>query len=180
MLCQQCKKNNASIFYKETVNGKTTSYALCPECAAKLTEEGKIKEVKDPFTTFFDDPFGDLFNNMLGIPANQISSQKSVCPDCGCTLSMIQNTGMLGCPTCYRFFAEALEPTVRNIHGNTRHIGKIPGDREAKKAKKDKLASLKKELSEAIKAENFEQAAVLRDQIRDLESSDGQGQEKTA
>ena len=174
MLCQNCKKKNASIFYKETINGQTTSYALCPECAAKLRNEGKIKEVRDPFTSFFDDPFGDLFNNMMGLPVSSSESKRNTCPDCGCTLSQIQRTGMLGCPTCYAFFAQALEPTIRNIHGNANHVGRLPAGRQAKKEKKEQLQTLKKELNEAIKEENFEQAAVIRDKIRALENENTQ------
>ncbi|MBR6411421.1 MAG: UvrB/UvrC motif-containing protein [Clostridia bacterium] len=173
MLCQNCKKNTATIFYEETVNGKTSSYALCHECAAKMRAEGKLKDtpdLSDTIGSLFGNPFGDLFGNFMGIPEASTGVQKTVCPDCGCDLNAISQTGMAGCPTCYTFFMESLQPMIRNIHGNTRHTGRIPLRFKARKEKKDQLAQLKKELNEAIKHEEFEKAAELRDQIRSMEN----------
>lgn len=43
MLCEKCKKNEASVFYRENINGKERKYSLCPECAAELEKNGEIK-----------------------------------------------------------------------------------------------------------------------------------------
>ena len=41
MLCEKCSKNEATVFYREIVNGKEKKYSLCSDCAAKLEKEGK-------------------------------------------------------------------------------------------------------------------------------------------
>lgn len=172
MLCQNCKKNNATIFYEETINGKTTSYALCHECAAKMRAEGKIQDTIDMSSigSLFANPFGDLFGTFMGIPEAKTGVHKNVCPDCGCDLGAIRQTGMAGCPTCYTYFMESLQPMIRNIHGNTKHTGRIPMRFKARKEKKDQLQQLKKELNEAVKHEEFEKAAEIRDRIHALEN----------
>ena len=38
MLCEKCKKRTATVFYNENINGKTRSYSLCAECAAKMRD----------------------------------------------------------------------------------------------------------------------------------------------
>jgi protein arginine kinase activator len=73
------------------------------------------------------------------------------------------------CPECYTTFLEELRPTLRSLHGNVTHTGRAPAGRRAQQEKRDKLASLKAQLGEAIKEENFEEAAKLRDEIRGLE-----------
>ena len=42
MLCQKCKKNEATVYYKENINGHVTEYNLCPECAAELEKNGVL------------------------------------------------------------------------------------------------------------------------------------------
>jgi protein-arginine kinase activator protein McsA len=42
MLCENCKKRTATVFYNENINGRARSYSLCGECAAKLREKGDL------------------------------------------------------------------------------------------------------------------------------------------
>ena len=36
MKCQHCGKNEATIYYKSTVNGRTTEASVCQHCAEEL------------------------------------------------------------------------------------------------------------------------------------------------
>ena len=76
----------------------------------------------------------------------------------------------MGCAKCYEVFAEELGRTVENIHGRAKYIGKIPKKYRAKETKEDKIKALKNEMKAAVKAQEFEKAAELRDAIRDLEN----------
>ena len=77
--------------------------------------------------------------------------------------------GRLGCTKCYDTFSEQLSPLLRKIHDSENHTGKIPYEKKTVQNKADLLSDLKESLTKAIKLEEFEQAARLRDQIRALE-----------
>ena len=179
MLCNKCGKNEATHFLEKNVNGKITKLALCSECA-KNSDEFKF----DPFEGF--KPFG-IFNNLFGFPQISHGSKallgngEKKCTLCASTFDDIVNAGKVGCAECYKVFADELEPTVRRIHGDRRHIGRRPvkhirpeagndsGSVSKEENPKDRIKSLKKELNEAVKSENYERAAVLRDEIREIE-----------
>lgn len=173
MLCETCKKRTATVFYNENINGKIRSYSLCGECAAKLRERGDMQDVTsmigsfaDPFSALHDDLFGGFF----GIPAAKIAHTEKKCEGCGCSYADIADSGKVGCPTCYTTFRDELARTVRSIHGTNSHIGTVPSRHRAKRQRAEQLARLKKELSEAITNENYERAASLRDEIRQMQT----------
>ena len=95
---------------------------------------------------------------------------------CGSSYSDIAKSGHVGCAKCYEIFGDQLLPSIRRIHGNTTHCGKNSrfGTKKAEKSaemtKKDKIKALKKELDKAISEQNFEHAAELRDQIKEMEA----------
>ena len=90
---------------------------------------------------------------------------------------------MVGCADCYDTFFDMLLPSIRRIHGNTTHCGKksvagieyteTPDNAEEKPQPKDKLSDLKARLDEAVKIQNFEEAAKLRDEIKAMEDNNG-------
>ena len=179
MLCQKCKKNEANVFYRENVNGKSKNYALCSECAKELEEKG---EINTGVGGFFDMPafglpaldpaefFGTLFGALSPASAVSSGSESRRCPVCGSTFRDFYNSGKVGCPTCYSEFSRELESTVNRIHGDALHRGRTPKAWKQKLDTDRQIKALKKELSDAVKAEEFERAAELRDRIRTLES----------
>jgi len=86
------------------------------------------------------------------------------CPSCGMTLKDFQKTTMLGCPECYVLFEKEINAIIEDVHDGDRHVGKIP----ANKKLSIEILSLQTELSKAVKAQNFEKAAELRDKIKSL------------
>lgn len=176
MLCENCKKRTATVFYNENINGKTRSYSLCGECAAKLREKGDLQDVTsmigsfaDPFLNLHDDFFGGFF----GLPTLMGSAPAKKCPGCGATYREIADEGRVGCPECYNAFREELAPMLRSVHGTTTHTGSVPSRHRAKMERQANLKKLKKDLQDAISREDFESAATLRDEIRKLENETG-------
>lgn len=168
MKCENCNKNEATFFYQETINGKTRALHLCPECAAKL--QGGEGLPHFPFHTLQN----DLLDGLFGFTAAPMGKEsKTACPDCGAVWADLVKTGKAVCPRCYQTFGEALQPTLRSLHGNVTHTGRAPADRLAKRERKDKLTELRRALGEAVAAENFEDAARIRDEIRALEKEEG-------
>ena len=159
MLCENCKKNTATTYFKQTVNGKTREVFLCSECAAKLG-------LGDSFSNFGNFGFGlSAMSDLLGAYSAPASAK---CPTCGISLNEVSRSGMMGCADCYDTFRDYLRRLLPRISGNKIHSGKVPHAQQT--PAQDEIPALKKRLEEAVKTENFEEATVLRDKIRELEA----------
>jgi protein arginine kinase activator len=90
------------------------------------------------------------------------------CPRCGFSQADFKKSGRLGCPDCYKTFAEGLSGLLKTMHKGTRHIGKAPEALRASRENTDRLKMLQKRLAKAIDDENYETAASLRDEIKSL------------
>ncbi|MCI8387248.1 MAG: hypothetical protein HFE63_02125 [Clostridiales bacterium] len=178
MLCQKCKKNNASVYYKENINGKVTEYSLCPDCAAELEKNGIIKFEK-PFERLGDSmfDFSPLFSGFLGgldraLSGGSHTSAKEPkhCPLCGSTFADIAHSGHIGCPECYATFENELAATINQLHGSAKPTGRIPKRFGEKQNREQEIAKLKAEMKTAIETQEFERAAELRDKLKALEA----------
>ncbi len=161
MKCQKCNQNNASVFYREIINGCERSIALCPACA-----ERENASLPDPF-----------FFSLFGVDSarRQVGSSQAdkKCDLCGMTIAEITRTGRVGCARCYRIFEEELKAPLSELHGGRIHVGRgLAPKSEASQdsdGAKSELEKLRDELRQAIAAEEFERAAELRDAIKALE-----------
>ena len=115
------------------------------------------------------DLFSEFFNDLGFI--SPVQHEEIKCPLCGRTYSDFRKTGKLGCGECYKIFKAPLAVTLKQIHQNPVHQGKVPKSFDSKIKKKRELESLKLKLSEAVKAEDYELAASLHKQIKALERS---------
>lgn len=172
MLCEKCQKEEASVFYEETVNGVSRSLSLCPACAKKLQKSGGFPSYMNA-DEFFSAPQMNilqdgLFATLFGLPEKPTAEK--TCPLCRSTLRHIAKNGKAGCPECYRTFSAELASTVRSIHSNVKHIGRAPAKYKKRQEETDHLSGLRARLQEAIAEESFELAAKLRDEIRALEA----------
>ena len=70
-------------------------------------------------------------------------------------------------------FEQELEPSLRRIHGNRQHVGKIPLRGGEKVLWRRQIEGLKQRLQEAVAREEYEEAAEIRDQIKNLEKRTG-------
>src|SRR5690242_888265 len=159
MQCCVCKEKPATVHLTQIVGEKMQKLDLCEDCA-------KAKGINDP-TSF---AMADL---MLGLGASQELDTSAVgtelkCPRCGFSQADFKKSGRLGCPECYQTFAEGLEGLLKTMHKGTRHAGKVPEALRANREQSDRLKLLQKKLAKAIEDENFEQAAQLRDEIKQI------------
>lgn len=95
------------------------------------------------------------------------------CPQCGFTLRDWKELGRLGCPSCYQAFAGRIRRQLPHLHGSTGvHWGKIPDGGEpsvSSVAYRRRIGRLRERLANAIKAEAYEEASHIRDDIREIE-----------
>ena len=96
-----------------------------------------------------------------------------VCERCGTSLSQFTKSGKLGCPNCYQAFREQLTPMLQQIHGRVQHAGRKPLDDEAAQRRRAVYERLSRQLEQAVAMEDFETAAILRDQLRQLRNAEG-------
>ncbi len=170
MLCQNCKKNEATTHIKRVVNGEATESHLCHSCAQN-----------SGFDDFFDDfslNLPGIFSSFFGDSMFALGESKLTrCEKCGCCFDDIIKSGKVGCADCYEKFYSKLLPSIQRIHGKAKHAGKVPEIHETLEAKKEepkektpeeKIAELNIQMQKAIEEQNFEQAAVLRDEIKSL------------
>ena len=179
MLCQQCKQHPATTHIKRTVNGATTEWHLCAACA----KEQGLSPLFGGMAMDMNNFWGNLFSE----PSAAALRSTVKCNGCGSTFAQIARSGKVGCPTCYETFADRLQPTIERIHGKAVHVGKRPTDTRltvtetAEKApktptKEEKIKSLKQQLDECIKAQEYEKCAALRDEIQALSEGEEDAQ----
>ncbi len=163
MICQNCKKNNATAHLHSVSNGIVKDAYLCSECAKAF----KVTE--------FDN--NDLFYIMQSFLKDSMRVKNDIkCENCGTTFQEVKTSGRLGCANCYSAFKTQLSDTIFKLHGSMVHKGKRPDidvkiDNETTKIddNNDLISDLKQKLRMAIESEQYEQAAILRDEIKRLE-----------
>lgn len=161
MLCQSCEKRKATTHIKTILNGELKEYNLCPECAAKLG-----------YDSFFGN-FGVDIDKLFGsfMEGTSIGKTAKRCPDCGASFDDIARSGKVGCANCYDVFYEELLPSIQRIHGRTHHTGKLARSAGTEIKIKNEISKCRSELEQAIKEQEFEKAAELRDKIREFEKN---------
>lgn len=158
--CAHCGKP-ATIHLTQIINNKIHKVDLCEEC---------------PHKQGVTDPEGFSLADFLLKPAAMAAATENLrCEHCGFTPSDFKKTGRFGCPHCYESFKGMLKPMLVNMHRDTHHRGKVPEKAVARIEHQAKLGSLRRELEEAIGQEQYEQAARLRDAIRELENIPAMG-----
>ena len=177
MLCDWCKKNEATIHIQEIVDGEKKAVHICGECAsAKAQEQGKGILGLGPFN------LAEMLYNLAAQkeaidtaedaqPVEGLVNQGlSSCPECHWSLEDLRKRGRLGCPHCYDYFRPIIAGVLPNMHRGKMHVGKQPGTEDPELCRDHarqrlELMNLQKELDEVIQREEYERAAELRDKI---------------
>ena len=167
MLCDECGKNKATVHLTEIINEQITKLNLCEACA-----KDKGSDVEQHFG------IADLLAALSDVEeAPQTAAgvtAKNRCSQCGLTYEDFKKIGRLGCGECYTEFKNSLAPLLKRIHGAAQHLGKSPTPDLLKEQKlnskiQDELRVIKEQFQKAVKNEEFEEAAALRDKIKFLE-----------
>ena len=161
------------------VNNQKTEQHLCNTCATALQQEGKLSPYSSFMNDMWDDSFftNDFFKNMV-YPDNLLKSHQSKrCPQCGITYDEFNRVGKFGCDTCYETFASEIKPLLQRLQGSSEYEGSVPSHGHNVFKAKYELKSLRHQLDSAIQTENFEDAAILRDKIKELEAIIGGNKE---
>ena len=121
--------------------------------------------MKDLFSELFD-----MFDSMDMFKAQPTMQQQygKACPVCGHTWSDFSRTGRFGCGECYKTFRNGAEQVLRQTQSGN-HAGKIPSKSSAEIKAKRHLDDLRRQLKTAVGKEDYETAAKLHAEIKQLE-----------
>jgi protein arginine kinase activator len=169
MRCEKCKKNESSVHLTEIIRGVKSEVHLCEQCAKEIGLNSKLSNFSlavPDFITFLND---DLTSNY------QDNSNQPMCRNCGTTLSELKNSRKVGCSSCYSYFRDQLSSAL--YFADTSHIGKKPSNKididtlnlPESPEFSEEVTLLRIQLSKAVDNEEYEQAALLRDKIKELE-----------
>src|SRR5690625_3788433 len=173
MKCSECNKRPATLYFSKIINGQKTEIKVCEICA---TKKGYINHSEETYSLH------DLLTGLFNFGSSQVELQNEQifkeidelqCPKCNITFNDFQRIGKFGCASCYGAFKVKLDSVFRRVHsGNTKHEGKIPKRQGRHLHTKKEIAQYREQLQQLIKQEKFEQAAVVRDAIKRLESKE--------
>lgn len=175
MLCDNCKTREAKIYYTEIIDGCKKEQHLCEECAKKVTTfQMEAPVLSKQFT------LGTLLSSLLSAyedtKEEKVEEKTLTCSHCGMTYQEFLQQGMFGCPGCYESFKEPLGACIKNIQGASRHTGKVPkGFQTATEQIIHSMSEIDRltiRLQQAVEKEEFEEAAKLRDTIRELKDKE--------
>jgi protein arginine kinase activator len=163
VLCQSCGQNPATIHFTEIKNDTKRELHICEACASAQGLGGSV-------------PIPPILANLVqGVRRGGLGGDLR-CPDCGITFEEFRTKGRFGCPRDYEVFGEALGPLLDKIHGARAHTGRLPRGRTvASTEASDRLLRLRRDLQEAVRAEHYEDAARLRDEIVRIEGEAAHG-----
>jgi protein arginine kinase activator len=173
--CTFCPGHTATCHLTKLVKDKAIEVHVCEKCIPELASENLVDVDLWEAVAKLAAKKGAADPNQSVEPAPQEISAPAllmptgvrpgaVCPACGFTSEDVRKTGRLGCGHCYEVFSNILQEVIHDCQKGMYHTGKIPASQRS-----TKRARLEKQLSEAIEAERFEDAAVLRDQIAQME-----------
>ena len=156
MLCQICENKPATIHITEIADGKKKVLDLCEDCAGE-------KEL-----THGSSGIPSLLQSLVG---ERKAPSDVKCPECGITFEEFRVRGRFGCPKDYEVFEADLVPLLEKIHGAKKHVGRMPGGLLPDAGRNDRLRRLRRDLAKAVKDEQYEEAARIRDEIKTAEEA---------
>jgi len=172
MYCERCKNNEATIHLTEIIKDVKSEVHLCENCAREIGLNSKLSN------------FSLSIPEMLSfLDVNEVDeyADGSVCKTCGMSFVEYSREYKLGCPDCYRDMGDSLRPVIAAFHGATAHAGKHPANpgggaaetyvRPVRISPQKSIEELQELLERAVSEERYEEAAVLRDRIREMESA---------
>jgi protein arginine kinase activator len=164
MKCHFCSRT-ATIHFTDIIQGQQHKMHLCQECASDYQIFPSADGGVDPDAVaefVFSHGGGQQFRS----PRDLIP--ELICPECGVPYDVFRTKGRLGCPHDYVAFKDYLGPLMEHIHHGATHVGKRP---EARADAPDPLHELRRQLDIAIHEERYEDAARIRDLIRQREGN---------
>ncbi|MAG54706.1 MAG: hypothetical protein CMJ83_00290 [Planctomycetes bacterium] len=166
-ICETCGEAPATIQCIEVVAGAKKIRMVCESCLAEkgvVIDPGLIKKTAS-----------HLFEAIPSLGSAHLDptsrNETGTCVECGLTWLGFKQNSRLGCAQCYEFFASEVSSVLDRLHGATQHEGRVPERARAQNDRRRKLSEIRAELDDAIRSEDYERAARLRDSLQTLDTN---------
>jgi protein arginine kinase activator len=163
--CRRCTKP-ATRHITEIREGQAECLHLCETCAQDYLNSVEVGGSSEEFEQ------GEPKAAVSEASESTVDDTKS-CPSCGITFKQFRSQGRLGCPHDYEVFHDELIPLLESVHSETQHVGKCPPRTSPESRQHYELFRLRNDLRQAVDNESYEEAASIRDRIKELESQLG-------
>lgn len=140
MKCEHCGRNEATFFYKSSVNGHVSQVHLCADCAQRMGYTDSLRRSMRPMSLFGDDFFSRPFSLLEPF------------------------MGGFGS----RMLTEFPEPGEPREAAQEEPAGLVDKKQQEELRSQRKRNALQEQLKAAVESENYEEAARLRDELRAL------------
>jgi len=162
MKCEICGLKDAVIHIRQIQKDLVHELHICEDCAQ---EKGLLREEDSEL------PIANLLSGLLeGKDAPGLSDVKELCPNCGMKAAEFRKQGRLGCPDCIVAFEKDVRVIVSQMAARPRHSGKLPQALSGEHAADAQGNAIREELRLSVEREDYERAAQLRDQLRELDA----------
>ncbi len=166
IFCDECKKNIATVFLTKISGNEVSKVQLCEDCANRMEETTEAANL----IAFLP----QILSGLQGIEEQHLiedvlAVEPITCDFCGTSFNDFQKMGFVGCAGCYESFGDRLEAVLLDFQEATEHIGKIPGKASESARLRKRLLELERYLERQIAEEEYEAAAAVRDQIKEIE-----------
>ncbi len=165
MVCDICSENEAIVHVQQIMGGEIYEFHLCSECAKK---KGVTTETDGSMKFSLSQLLGGLVDSGEEEEPEEIEPD-TACEQCGTTLQEIRDTEQVGCADCYATFRGQIDDILEEYTDEVYHKGRYPSKLHAYKAILIDKEQLKKQLDEAVRREEYEHAAHIRDRIKEIE-----------
>lgn len=163
MLCSLCGKKESTVEFEGLINGKAVKFYLCDDCMKGIDIESALSR-----THFSAEDFLAALSESMEKPVGQ-EQPGDHCPACGMSFEEFSRTNSPGCPQCRRAFSSRLKPLLRKANASNKEAAIRSAAAAVQESRTKELEILQIELKKAVKLEEYEQAAVLRDKIKEME-----------
>ncbi len=163
MLCKKCHKKAATVRYTEVANGQTVEWPVCSSCLSQLQADGASGFSLAGIAPTERKPAPERV-------AREVMHAPHTCPVCRTTLSTVLEEGKVGCMRCYTHFGSEVESVLEGLHPALIHKGKTARVDDIRARIQADLQMKRVLLRSVLEAENYEEAARLRDEMRSLET----------
>lgn len=169
MRCSFCKIKEAIIHIREYTESGVNKINLCLDCALERGFNENLSEINNFFKNIIKNIFSLTGKHDFIFPKELVKKYSSLkCPSCKTSYEELVNEYKVGCPLCYSVFSQLIEYVIYKFNHSLNYKGKLPTYLKEVKKHRGTLLKLKKELKKSILDENYAEAALIRDKIRQL------------
>ena len=171
MLCQTCKQTQATTHILEKTAEGWSQRNVCENCALGIDPLAGSQLTSGKVVKLFTELFGKGEAG-VGEAIDAELADNVRCPGCDLSYEQFRANRRLGCSRCYEIFKSDVERILLKVQDHVKHRGKVPGHPQQRRIPNAELDQLRNKLQQAIQEERFEDAALFRDKMKELEQGE--------